>query len=79
MAWCFGVACEGTTIVSRSGVRCVQVRLRPDGMANAEQSTGQVEVPVDSLEVLNTCRPLAFSVRSLVSAAGLCTGSAVAG
>ncbi len=38
------------------------VRARPEGMVNAERSTGEVEVQVTALNVLNRCLPLPFQL-----------------
>jgi aspartyl-tRNA synthetase len=38
------------------------VRRRPEGLENPKLATGEVEVLVNEVEVLNTCRPLPFQI-----------------
>lgn len=45
-------------VVSLEGI----VRQRPDGTLNAELATGQIEVLAESLDILNTAKPLPFSI-----------------
>ncbi len=40
------------------------VRARPEGMINKDMATGEVELTVSELEVLNSCLPLPFMVDS---------------
>ncbi|MCD6343681.1 MAG: aspartate--tRNA ligase, partial [Spirochaetaceae bacterium] len=40
------------------------VRARPEGMVNEDMATGEVELAVSELEVLNSCLPLPFMVDS---------------
>ncbi len=40
------------------------VSSRPEGMVNKDQVTGDVEVDVQDLTLLNSCRPLPFTVRT---------------
>ncbi|XP_066548334.1 aspartate--tRNA ligase, mitochondrial [Amia ocellicauda] len=43
-----------------------KVRQRPAGQENKEMPTGEVEVCVQSVEVLNTCRKLPFEIKDFV-------------
>ncbi len=45
-------------------VVCIQgaVQRRPAGSENAKLATGQIEVHVKELEILNTCKPLPFEI-----------------
>ncbi|KAM4623641.1 aspartate--tRNA ligase, mitochondrial [Polymixia lowei] len=42
------------------------VRRRPDGQENKEMPTGQIEVLVESVEVLNVCKKLPFEIKDFV-------------
>lgn len=54
------VKCE--SVVCQCMCVCAQVRSRPDGMVNAGQSTGGVEVVVETATLLNSCGALPFQV-----------------
>jgi aspartyl-tRNA synthetase len=43
-----------------------KVTVRPEGSENKESSTGSVEIYPDSVEILNTCRPLPFQLEQAV-------------
>ncbi|MCG8454047.1 MAG: aspartate--tRNA ligase [Spirochaetales bacterium] len=38
------------------------VRARPEGMVNPDMATGQIELSITDLEILNTCPPLPFMI-----------------
>ena len=40
-----------------------KVRGRPDGMVNPNMPTGEIEVIVHKLEILNRCEPLPFQIQ----------------
>ena len=55
------------------------VRSRPAGMHNPKLTTGDVEVLVEEIHVLNRCPTPPFEVRSVLEATGLPPASAAAG
>lgn len=40
-----------------------KVAARPDGQANADMPTGEIELIAESVEILNTCKELPFPIR----------------